>query len=112
MQSSVLNLQPIIAERVNTSYIRISNCFHKLGYEFHPENAIAIFQITTSLQYIHCVWCLCILTRRIPFTERYGSSSQYLTSVRCIAPLYNFTLPSSGGLTISYVVLNPTTYCN
>jgi hypothetical protein len=80
MQSFVLNLQPIIVESVNTAYIRISHCFHKLGSEFHSENAIAIFQMTTSLQYIHCEWCLCVLTKRIPFTERYGSSSQYLTS--------------------------------
>jgi hypothetical protein len=91
MQCFVLNLQPKIVESVDSSYKSISHCFHKLGSGFHSENAIALFQMTTSLENIHCLWCLCILTKRIPFTERDGSGSQYLTPGRRITPQRNST---------------------
>jgi len=54
--------------------------------------------MTTSLEHIHCLWCQCILTKQIPFTERDGSGSRYLTPGRWFTPQHNPTWPSSGGL--------------
>lgn len=104
-------IKPVIDNRVQILDINVSYIvFIKLDMVFTLKMPLHHSRLLRHRSMFIACGVYVFLTKWIPFAECYGGSKHCLTPVRWMTPLLNPIWPSCGGLTISYVLPNPTTY--